>query len=229
MITISLKEFTSLFKSIRSIIIISIIFGVTLGSAKLINTFQAELAQFDLGSSAYAAGLMLIIIIASPLFVSSLSHNVINEELKSRTIRFIATKISRNRIIAGKFLGILLFWSLCLFVALLLTIPFSKTFPISEFFQSIVFISYFVGLTILLSTLIHKPSLSILTGIALALVFPILGLWSVFSDNFFLKVFSYLTPYLYFSKEQELYSFFVLIFPVIFLVISLMIMRKRDL
>lgn len=229
MLAVCFREFKSLFKSIRSLIIIGVIFGVTLGAAKLVSSFQRQLQELGLGDSAYATGLLILILIASPLFVSTLTHSTINEEFKSRTIRFIATKTSRENIVIGKFLGNLFFWIVCLFVALLLIIPFSKAFHVPELMQSIVFVSYFVGLSLLLSTLIPKPGVTGFLGMAIAVVVPILGLWSIASENIFLKIYSYITPYYFFSQDNDVYIYIVLIFPIIFLAISLFTIRKRDL
>ncbi|AKG05852.1 hypothetical protein AAV35_013960 (plasmid) [Salimicrobium jeotgali] len=229
MLTISLKEFKSLFKSVRSIIVIGVLFGVTLGAAKLVNSFQGQLEQVGLGNNAYAGGAMIIVLVAGPLFVLSLSHNVINQEISSRTIRFIATKTSRFNFIAGKFLGVTFFWLLCLFIAFLLIIPFSEDFYFLEFSQSFVFIFYFVGITILLSTLIPKPTLTMFIGVILATSFTVLGFWSMASDNIFLKLYSFVTPYFYYSQDKEFLAYTVLIFPVLFLGLSLLILRKRDL
>lgn len=229
MFAICLREFRSLFKSIKSLIVIAIIFGVTLGAAKLVSAFQSQLQQIGMGNSPYATGLLVIIILASPLFVSALSHNMINEELRSRTIRFIATKTSRENIILGKFLGTLFFWIACLIVALLLITPFSKTFHFFELLQCITFVAYFIGLSILLSTVISRPGVTSFLGMTLSIALTALGLWSIASDNIFLKIYSYITPYFYYSQDNKIYTYLVLIFPIIFLGISLIIIRKRDL
>lgn len=228
MLAICLREFKSLFKSVRSIIIIFFIFGVTLGVAKIISKYQIQLESLGIGNDAYSGGLFIILFIGGPLFVTSLSHNVINRELYSRTIRFLATKTSRENIVLGKFLGTILFWSVCTFISLLLIIPFSNHFYFSEFIQSIIFISYFVGFTILLSTLIDKPALTMFLGITLSFIFPVLGVWSLNSHKLIITLFSYITPYFYYGEEQSFYPYFVTIFTLIFLSLSLFFIRKKD-
>ncbi|MGR6342624.1 ABC transporter permease [Priestia megaterium] len=229
MFTICFREFKDLFKSIRSIIVILVIFAVTLGVARLISQFGDQIKAFGLGSNAYAGGLLTLLLIAGPLFVTSLSHNIINQELHSRTIRFLATKTSRNKIVLGKFLGVILFWIVSLLIALLLVVPFSKEFYLPEFIQAVIFISYFVGLTILISTLIIKPSITMFLGIAIALAMPVLGIWSMVSENIFLKIASHITPYFYYTQETTSYTYFVIFFPIVFLALSLFIMRKKEL
>ena len=228
MFAVGLKEFKSLFKSIRSIIIILFIFGVTLGAAKLISQYQIQLQSLGIGDNAYVGGLFVILFVAGPIFVTSLSHNIINKEVSSKTIRFLATKTSRENIVLGKFFGNVLFWTTCVLLSLLLIVPFAKTFYFAEFIQSVIFISYFIGLTVLLSVLINKPMLTLFLGIIFAFVFPVLGFWHLASDNLFLKIFSYITPYFYYSQEQSFYAYFVVIFPIVFVLLSLIIMRKKD-
>ncbi|MFQ3544470.1 ABC transporter permease subunit [Halobacillus rhizosphaerae] len=229
MFPICLREFKSLFKSIRSIIIIIVLFSVTIGAAKLISNFETQLRELGLGNDTYAAALMILLFIAGPLFVTSLANSVVNKEVTSRTIRFLATKTLRKDIILGKFLGHLLFWSICLVSAVLLMFPFSHTFYFSELVQFIVFVSYFIGLTVLLSTTMNSPSLTMFLGITISIALPILGLWSLATENIFVKGISYITPYFYYSQDQTYFSYIVALFTCLFLLLSLLIFRKRDL
>ncbi|MGB7998707.1 MAG: ABC transporter permease subunit [Anaerobacillus sp.] len=228
MLTISLREFRSLFKSVRSIIIILFIFGVTLGAARLISQFNMEMKEAGLSGNAYMGGLVLIILTFGPLFVTSLSHQVVNGEVHSRTIRFLATKTSRENIVLGKFLGTAMYWIVCILIASLLVIPFAKAFFIVEFVQAIIFVLYFIGLTTLLSTSIQKPSMTMFLGIVISIAMPVLGTWGTFSNNVFLKVFSYLTPYFYYFQEETWTAYFVIGFPILFLLGSLLMIRRRD-
>ncbi|WP_152657788.1 ABC transporter permease [Oceanobacillus sp. CFH 90083] len=231
MFTVGLREFRSLFTSIRSILIIAVLFGVTVGAARLVRQFEAPLQELGLGQDAYVMGLMLLLILAAPLFVTSLSHSIVNKEIDTRTIRFLATKTSRSNIILGKFIGSFLFWSVCITVALLLIIPFSKSFSVLNLIQAIIFVSYFIGLTLFLSTIISKPSLSMFLGIIISIALPVLGLWSTGTDNLFIKTLGYVTPYFYYMQEENdhYYTYFVAFFPILFIVLSLFIFRKRDL
>jgi len=53
MFAITLREFKSLFQSIRAILIIVVLFGVTIGSAKLVSQFKGQLSDLGLGNNAY--------------------------------------------------------------------------------------------------------------------------------------------------------------------------------
>ncbi len=229
MFAISLREFKSLFQSIRAIIIIVVLFGVTVGSAKLVSQFKSELSGLGLGNNAYIIGLMLLLFLAAPLFVTSISHSSVNKEMESKTIRFLATKTSRESIIFGKFLGNMSFWVICLTVALLLIIPFSKSFYFVDLIQSIIFVSYFIGLSLFLSTLVNNSSLTMFAGIVISIALPVIGMWSLLSKNVVVDTISYLTPYFYYTNENTSYTYFVLIHTAVFVILSLIIFKRRDL
>ncbi len=229
MFAITLREFKSLFQSIRAILIIVVLFGVTIGSAKLVSQFKEQLSDLGLGDNAYIIGLMLLLFLASPLFVTSISHSSVNKEIESKTIRFLATKTSRENIIFGKFLGNVSFWVLCLTVALLLIVPFSKSFPIVDLIQSIIFTSYFIGLSLFLSTVVNSSAMTMFVGIFISIALPVIGMWSLISKNVIVDTLSYLTPYYYYTQENTAYTYLVLIHIAVFVIASLMIFKRRDL
>lgn len=106
---------------------------------------------------------------------------------------------------------------------------YSHEFYLLELLQCLVFVSYFLALATLLSVLIDNTILTNFLGIALSLIMTILGLWSMNSDKIWLKLFSYITPYFYYLKDNPAMPFIVVIFPVVFLIISVYVFRKRDL
>jgi ABC-2 type transport system permease protein len=108
---------------------------------------------------------------------------MINREIHLRTMRFLVTKTTRDKIILGKFLGVSFFWFICLFIAISLTIPFSKQFYFIQLLKTMIFVTYFVSLSLFLSTVFNKPSLSMFVGIVLAIALPIIGFWSIVSEN----------------------------------------------
>jgi len=84
-------------------------------------------------------------------------------------------------------------------------------------------------MTILISTIITKPSITMFLGIAIAIIMPVLGIWGTVSENIFLKIASHITPYFYYTQENTSYTYFVAFFPVIFLLLTIFIMRKKEL
>lgn len=229
MFAITLREFKSLFQSIRAILIIVVLFGVTTGSAKLVSQFKGRLSDLGLGNNAYIIGLMLLLFLAAPLFVTSISHSSVNKEIESKTIRFLATKTSRENIIFGKFLGNVSFWVLCLTVSLILIVPFSKSFHFVDLIQSIIFVSYFIGLSLFLSTVVNSSSMTMFVGIFISIALPIIGMWSLISKNVIVDTLSYLTPYYYYTQENTAYTYLVLIHIAVFVLTTLIIFKRRDL
>lgn len=229
MFSVAIHEFKKQIKSIKSILVILIIFSITIGVASVGEKYKS-LIEMGAGSNVYTLGLTMTILIAGPLFTLSLSHNIINEEIRTRTIRFIATKTSRANIVIGKYLGIVFFWIICLVLSMLLISLFSHSIYINKFMISFSFLLYFIGLTILLSTLISNPIMTNLIGITLSIIMTILGLWGTLSNNIILKIFSYLTPYHYFiHEENSALAYIPILFSIIFVILSIILIRKRDL
>lgn len=228
MFAIALKEFTNLFKSIKSIIVILMIFSATIGIAKLLNIFKDQLKDMGLGENPNSSGLMLIIFIFGPIFVFILSHNIINEEIKTRTVRFLITKTSRNKIILGKFLGVIAFWFSILLITIIALAFYTKSFYFIHMLQCLTFLSYFIALASLLSVIINNPIMSNFIGLALSIIISGLGFWSILSDKLILKIFSYITPYYFISKGDGM-VFCTIILTIILLITSLIIFKRRDL
>jgi ABC-2 type transport system permease protein len=230
MITICSQEFKSLFKSVRSVIIIILLLGVTLGTATLLGKFEAEIQEVGLGGI-YVAGLFALLMISGPLFVIGLSHDVINKETHSRTMRFLVTKATRQSIVLGKFMGIWLFWLTCLIIPILLLIPFAKTFYYMELISLVIFMSYFIALALFLSCLINKPALTLFIGIVLSIIFPIIGFWGILSpENNYLNVINFIAPYYYLTEDSGILGYIMLpLFTLLLVVGSLFILKRRDL
>ncbi|HGH0792939.1 TPA: ABC transporter permease [Staphylococcus pseudintermedius] len=229
MFSIMWREFLSSFKSVKSLVTILIFLGVSLGLSKLVSNFYEPIKSLGIDGAPYAIAIVFMTILISPFFIFTLSHNTINEEIKSSTVRFIATKTRRINIVMGKFLGLMLFWCVTLFISSLISIVYSHHFYILELIISLIFISYYLSLSILISTFITNTTLTNFLGIALSLIMTILGVWSVASSNTLLKIYSYITPYHYYFSTDKYLTTIVLIFTSIFLITSIIKFQARDL
>lgn len=105
---ITKKEFFQLFKSVKSIIMIVVLLVSSYYFAKYTERL-VPILELEQTSSWYAGGLLIILLLFGPLFVMSLSHDVLNRELSERTMRFLVTKTSKANILFGKFLGVWIF------------------------------------------------------------------------------------------------------------------------
>lgn len=224
---ICLRECKELFKGVRPILIIGILISVSFISAKLVNTFPLDIEGITKQDS-YTTGLMLSIFLFGILFVFTLSHDVINREIESRTIRFLVTKTSRNKILIGKLLGILFFWFILIVVCLGVIAFFSKALHFTVLLECMVFLFYCICAVVLLSTLIPRTGQSMFLGIVIALLLPALSFWSILSNKFYIVWFKYLTPYYYFELDFPL-KYFPIVIALIFLFLSLYVFKRRDL
>lgn len=229
MIGICLREFQSLFKSIKSVIIIIIFVGMTALVSSLLGKITEDLQLMGI-NNIYVAGVMIILLLIGPLLVISLSHDALNREFQNRSIRFLVTKTSRNQIVIGKFLGVFLFWFLCMLIAWTVSFPITNHFNFLSLIEACIFLSYFIALSLLLSVSVSKPSYSIFIGVICGIVFPVVGFWSSFEQtNLYVKFISLLTPYFYYQEESTFYSYLVVILTLILLFCTMMLFRERDL
>lgn len=223
---ICFRECKELFKGVRPIIIIGILVGMSYLFARLANIFPAidEFSKQD----TYTLGLNLPIYLFGLLFVFTLSHDVINREIETRTMRFLVTKTSRNKIVFGKLLGMLSFWLIIVIVCLVFITIFAKTFYLKTLFECMLFLFYAICAALLLSTLIKRTGQSMFLGIAISLLLPVLTGWAMFTDKFYVQWFKYLSPYYYFDLDQP-FKLIILLIAGILLTLSLFFFKRKDL
>ncbi|GIN98964.1 hypothetical protein J6TS1_48340 [Siminovitchia terrae] len=228
MYVIGKREFFSLFKSIKSILIIGILLLTSYYSAKfsyvlmsLIELTPSEKEQI------YTVGLLTLLFLFGQLFVMGLSHDCINRETHERTMRFLVTRTSRTSILCGKFLGITLFWFVCVAISFLIISIFAKQFDIFIFSQIMSLLIYQIALTILLSVLIPKPGITMFLGTIIGLAFPIFGLWISFTSNVWISWMKFITPFYYLERDD--YTLVViLLFAGLMMFIANLIFKRRE-
>lgn len=222
-----MQEFRNLAKSIKTIIVIGIIFGITYFTA---NSFDKRLPEelSDAGDESYSLGVILTILVLGLMFITILSHDTVNREINDRTVRFLVPRISRSKIILGKFIGIFLFWALCIVICFGLLIPFIGTFYWPGFLECILFIAFGISLYLFLSTIISKPSISLFIGILLSLAFPIMSFWALLSQKPLLTVIRFLTPYYYLSLGKG-YLLIVILMTIALIGSSILVFERKDL
>lgn len=203
MFAISKREFLSLFKGIKSIIIIAVLLLTSYYSAKLSKNVigQVELTNYQ-ANNIHTAGILILIIMLGLLFVMSLSHDTINREKHERTMRFLVTRTSRTEILLGKFLGIWFFWFLCMSISFIIITIFAEMIDMFIFIQVVCLLTYYIALTILLSVVLPKPNYTMFAGILLGLAFPSFGFWVTLTDNIWIQWVKYITPYYYLSRDD---------------------------
>lgn len=204
------REFISLFKSIKSIIIIAILFAVSYYAAKF-SSFIASGADLTAGEAEdiHTIGLLSVILLFGQLFVFGLSHDTINKEVHERTMRFLVTRVSRSAILFGKFLGMWMFWFVCITVSFLLISIFSRKFDLFIFSQTLSLVTYQAALALLLSVLIPRPGYTMFLGNILGLLLPAFGFWAAFTPNGWVNWMKYFVPFYYLERDD--FTFLVIL------------------
>ncbi|MCM3766446.1 ABC transporter permease [Neobacillus niacini] len=222
------REFLSLFKGVKSFIVIVILLLTSYYSAKFANVLMSgiELSAKE-AENIHTVGLLGLILLLGQLFVAGLSHDTMNREIHERTMRFLVTRTSRTSILFGKFFGIWLFWFSCLAISFILISIFAERIDFFIFSQVLSLVTYQICLTILLSVLISKPGFTMFLGIVVGLIFPIFGFWVVFTKNVWVSWMKFMTPFYYLERED--YTFLVIfILAGIMLVIANLIFNRRE-
>ncbi|KJB86654.1 hypothetical protein AZ66_17580 [Paenibacillus sp. E194] len=226
MYAIAKREFLTLFKSFKSVAIVLLFCIVAFSISNFVKNNPG--LMFGEESNPYVSGIRFLVTVLGFLFVLTLSHDTINREVESQTIRFVVTKVPKTSIVFGKYLGILLFWAVCLacsFTVIFLSIG---QLYVLEYIRLIVFISFAVGVNMLLSTIIPKGSYSIFASLLCGLLLPAAGMWSVFTENQASQLIKYATPY-YYLIESNWKSYFPFVISILFVYVAIFIFRRKDL
>jgi ABC-2 type transport system permease protein len=223
---ISFNEFKGHFKSVKSIIVIGIIFGITYLGADLMSNV-ANSMEIQMGTDGYALGTLFIVFLLGFLFITGLSHDLINREVSARTMRFLVTKTSRTKIILGKYFGVWLFWFVCIIISYLLIAVVSGNFLWLGIIDCMTFLSVALALNLIFSILLPKPNISMFFGIIFSLVFPILSFWSIYDERIFIHWFKFFTPY-YYSILGNAYILMNIFYAVVLLFIAITLFKRKD-
>ncbi|WP_339186361.1 ABC transporter permease subunit [Brevibacillus sp. FSL K6-6036] len=223
---ICIHEFIRLFRSVKSLITIAFIAGVSYWVSDLVNQAAGFISQHEL-TEGHALGVFALVMLFGPLFVFGLSHDMINREVSSWTVRFLVTRTSRFRIVLGKCFGVLLFWLCCMLVTFGTVLASVHTFDVKTFLECMSMLVYSVSLCLLLSVLIARPSYTMFGGIILGLFLPILGIWTLASSQPAAKWIGYLLPYAYLEKG-EAYIGVIWLYALLFLAASALLFQRRD-
>lgn len=228
MYVIGKREFFSLFKSIKSIIVIAILLLTAYYSAKfsnvLMNTIELTSQEAE---HIHSLGLLTLLFLLGQLFVIGLSHDCMNREIHERTMRFLVTRTSRSSILYGKFFGIVAFWLVCVAVSFLIISIFAKQFDFFIFTQVMSLLIYQIALTVLLSVIISKPGVTMFLGIIIGLAFPIFSLWVSFTSNEWISWLKFTTPFYYLIRDD--YTLLVvIIFSGLLLFMAHLLFERRE-
>lgn len=233
--SIARHESLQLLKSIKSILVLLFLLGSAYAGVKATELVKDSLGMLSESdpiiveneAMIYSMGLLFAVLIFGPMFAFILSHDVMNRDIEQRTMRFLVTKTGRKNIVLGKLLGHLFFWMIILTTASLLVFVLSKQLSFYLFFQSLSFLAVFVTLALLLSLVVTKPILSSFISILLGITIPIVSLWAMFSEKWYITMFKYVSPY-YYLQDETMIFLVNFIFASIYGLLAMYLFRKRD-
>ncbi|MCR8645251.1 hypothetical protein NV379_21580 [Paenibacillus sp. N1-5-1-14] len=231
MLGIARREFLKLFKSFRAIAVIAIMLLVAYNGAKLMSSviLLGELGVGSSSNSLYTGIIYILMLLLGFLFVFSISHDTLNKEMELQTIRYLVTRTSRLSVFLGKCIGIIVFWMCCILLTYGVLSYFAKQILVVDFLVLMSFISYMIGLNMLLSMVIPKSSLSMFIAIVLGIAMPVLGLMALGSDKLWLQVTDYILPYYYLKQDAMWFKSIPFLQGVVFAGVAYMLFRRRDL
>ena len=224
MLAIATKEFVEMMKSFKSLFIIALF---VLSSYFMSSFVSKNVVSIGTDTNNYVSVTRILILLFGFLFVLMLSHDLISRETSTKTIRFLITKTSRTSIIVGKFLGVAAFWLFSLGISITIVSFFAKDFLWFTFLQLYSFLIFAIGLCLLISTLAKTTGMSMLLGLAVSFIAPIVGFWSMFSEKTWLKPFKLLLPYQYQIKENGL-VLIPLIIGLLFISVSIWYFKRGE-
>lgn len=202
MLSIAKQEFWQLTKNIKSIVIIAVLLLASYYFARNGQVFAQffEMGAED-GAALYATGLIIVVLLAGPLFVMALSHDIINREVSSRTMRFLLTRTSADRIVWGKFIGVCAFWLFCVVLAVAIIAITSHTFSAISFASVLCLLISEITIAFIVSIVIPRPRMSMFIGIMIGIAFPIVSYAVEFTDKWWGKL-RYISPMHYVQEDS---------------------------
>lgn len=227
MLALWMREFNYLCKGIKSVVLLSLFVGFTYMIASLSDYFPF-LTQNTESSSSLSGGLKFLILFFGFIFVSMVSHDTINKEIDTQTIRFLVTKTSRISIVLGKFLGILSFWILVTTLSYIPAVLKAQHIDFFDYLKLIQYLFVMVSVTIFLSSVVVKPFYSLLFGLCFGVVYPAVGMVSMIKEGFIWDQIRYISLFNY-IKDTNGGLYFPFMASALLVILSIIVFQRRDL
>lgn len=224
MYAIMKKEFLSLFKSFKSIAVVAFFILVTYLVSKFLTNFPLKIGMDS--TSPYVFSIRALVILFGFLFGLSLSHDTLNREIESQTIRYLLPRTSRINIILGKFIGIYLFWFISITVSFLIISYFAKEFSYIDYIQMLAYMAYVAGITILLSLVLRRSTYTMFLSAILGIVIPAFSAWTI-APNSKVSFLKYIFPIYYTTLKNGL-MLMPFLMALVLLGITLILFKRSD-
>ncbi|MDY0388202.1 MAG: ABC transporter permease [Methanolobus sp.] len=188
----------------------------------------------------------LVVLFIGPFIILITSFDSVSSEMETGSIRYIISKIDRTSFILGKFLALFVVFTSAAFVVAVIGQIYlyfsSNVFQIEKSIVLWVFSSLFLGCFISIFLFVSTLSINSKTSFIMSVVFLGILVFLFFQgDDSYLK---YLTPYFYGVQNMKILSgftneieytkvltsiFSMLLYKTVFLSMSLVALKRRDL
>lgn len=188
----------------------------------------------------------LIVLSIGPFIIMITSYDVVSSEIETGSIRYIISKVQRSSFILGKFFYLFIVFASISFVIALLSLEYQystgNAFQLEKvlmlLISSSLYLGCFISIFIFISTLSANNKISLVMS---AVFLVILISFYLRGDESYLE---YITPYFYGVKNLELMKsisvgagyltafeslFSMLLYILVFLSMSLIAIKRRDL
>jgi len=230
MVSILKREFWDSFKSIRSILILIFFTFISYKSAKFWDNnpqLVKSVLSGEKGESIYTSVIILLILLFGFLLAFAISHDTMSSEMELKTIRLLVTKTSKFNIVAGKMLGSFLFWVLTLSISFVIISCFAGAFFFQDYLRLVALLLYIVCFVLFVSSLIPRAKVTMFIGIFLGILLPVLNLFSIALNKWYLIPFKFLLPF-YYLVHSIGYIFIVIALAITLFAATVLVTYRKD-
>lgn len=182
----------------------------------------------------FSWGIQFFIAIFGFLVLFLHSHAIIQEEIRSKRIRLYITKVPRSHFLWGKFLSTLSFWLVIIIGGyFLLSFLQPSLFVPKEGWKTVFvlfsFTTFYVGLIVLLSTLITHPFYLMIVGLSISLFLLIFSFLDLFQPNLLFPQIQLCLPLHWIQLAPIHYLLVPTLLGLIFPVFATILLNRKDL
>lgn len=192
MLTIFKRELSDALVSVRSIILLVILFLMTSLVYQNKAAISIVLSPSEFGLLILGVALFMIGIFMFLTFTSS-----ITQELANQTIRYIVPYVSRPKYLLAKYFSMVAYGVIMVILSMGLDFFVTGTVNLKFAVTGLGFVMLISAIMVLISLVAVNVRLATFSGILMALGFPILTFWASTTSNKLLSNLQYLSPYRY--------------------------------
>jgi ABC-2 type transport system permease protein len=192
MLTIFKRELSDALVSVRSIILLVILFLMTSLVYQNKAAISIVLSPSEFGLLILGVALFMIGIFMFLTFTSS-----ITQELANQTIRYIVPYLSRTKYLLAKYFSMVAYGVIMVILSMGLDFFVTGTVNLKFAVTGLGFVMLISAIMVLISLVAVNVRLATFSGILMALGFPILTFWASTTSNKLLSNLQYLSPYRY--------------------------------